>query len=387
VNEPHHPRPAGGLAALRRGEPPSAALELFYDLVFVAAVVVLSDSFSHNPGLEDLAWLSVVFAMVWIVWLQTALLFNLCSRRPDISTHDLTRVLVLAQMLLLILAAVSAADGVELHAEYVGPLFAALLVVLGAMHAFLAHREPSLAGFARRRIVGCGIGAVLFALTPLYPDPWYLVPWAIGAVVVLVPSLRPDPFAGRAVDTEHLVERFGAFTIIMLGETFVKAGLTASEGEMEGLDVVVLIGTFVIVFSIWWLYFADVPRSGPPASHRGHLAWMFVHLPLHLATVGVAVGVAKVITGEETTITPEVIPYLTVPLVIVLVCLAVLEGLSGDRGPDPVVVVILGAAALVAVVGLIGRFTDPAGLELTSLALAAIMVGAALLGRRVRPAA
>jgi hypothetical protein len=50
-----------------------------------------------------------------------------------------------------------------------------------------------------------------------------------------------------------------------------------------------------------------------------------------------------------------------------------------------VVVVILVAAALVAAVGLIGRFTDPAGLELTSLALAAIMVGAALLGRRVRP--
>ena len=83
---------------------------------------------------------------------------------------------------------------------------------------------------------------------------------------------------------------------------------------------------------------------------------MMVHLPLHLATVGVAVGVAKVITGEETRITPEVIPYLTVPLVIVLVCMAVLESLSGDRGPDRV-------------------------------ALAAIMVGAALVGRRVRAAA
>jgi low temperature requirement protein LtrA len=204
---------------------------------------------------------------------------------------------------------------------------------------------------------------------------------------VVIPSLRPDPFAGPRVDTEHLVERFGAFTIIMLGETFVKAGLTASEGEMEGLDVLVLVSTFVIVFSIWWLYFADVPRSGPPFTHRGHLAWMMVHLPLHLATVGVAVGVAKVITGEETRITPEVIPYLTVPLVIVLVCMAVLESLSGDRGPDRVVTVIAVAAALVAVVGLLGRFTDPAGLELTSLALAAIMVGAALVGRRVRAAA
>ncbi len=387
MSHPHTPGPTGGLQALRRGEPPSAALELFYDLVFVAAVVVLSDSFSHSPSPADLAWLSVVFAMIWIVWLQTALLFNLCSRRPDISTHDAMRVLVLAQMLLLILAAVSAADGVELHSEYVGPLFAALLVVLGAMHWFVARKEPDLARFARNRMIGCAVGAVLFVATPLYPDPGYLIPWALGAVAVVVPSLRPDPFAGPRMDIEHLVERFGAFTIIMLGETFVKAGLTASEGEMEGLDVLVLVCTFVIVFSIWWLYFADVPRSGPPASHRGHLWWMFVHLPLHLATVGVAVGVAKVITGEGTVVTPEVIPYLTVPLVVVLVCMAALESLSGDHGPDRVVGVIAVAAGLVGVVGLFGRFSAPPGLELTSLALAGIMVGAALMGRRLRPAA
>ena len=387
MNHPHSPGLTGGLSSLRRGEPPSAALELFYDLVFVAAVVVLSDSFSHSPSLEDLAWLSVVFAMTWIVWLQTALLFNLCSRRPDISTHDVTRVLVLAQMLLLILASVSAADGVELHSEYVGPLFAALLAVLAGMHWFVARKEPGLAHYARNRMIGCAIGAALFLATPLYPDPGYLIPWTLGAMAVVIPSLRPDPFAGTRMDTEHLVERFGAFTIIMLGETFVKAGLTASDGEMEGLDVLVLVCTFVIVFSIWWLYFADVPRSGPPTTHHGHLWWTFVHLPLHLAIVGVAVGVAKVITGENTVITPEVIPYLTVPLVLVLLCMAVLEGLSGDRGPDRVVAVIAVAAGLVGVVGLIGRFSDPAGLELTSLALAAIMVGTALTGRRLRPAA
>lgn len=386
MTQPHTPGLTGALSAVRRGEPPSAALELFYDLIFVAAVVVLSDSYSHSPSPEDLAWLSIVFCMIWIVWLQTALLFNQCARRPDISTHDLTRVLVLLQMLLLILAAVSAADGLELHSEYVGPIFAGLLGVLAGMHWFVARKEPGLWPYARRRLIGCAVGAVLFALTPLYPDPGYLLPWALGALAVVVPSLRPDPFAGPRLDTEHLVERFGAFTIIMLGETFVKAGLTASQGEMEGLDVLVLLSTFVIVFSIWWLYFADVPRSGPPSTFRGHLGWMFVHLPLHLATVGVAVGVSKAISGEHTEITPEVVPYLTVPLVVVLVCMAVLEGLSGDRGPDRVVAVIAVAAGLVATIGLVGRFTDPAGLELTSVSLAAVMVGAALMGRRLRTA-
>ena len=38
------------------------------------------------------------------IWLQTALLFNRCASRPAIATHDVMRVLVLVQMLLLMLA-------------------------------------------------------------------------------------------------------------------------------------------------------------------------------------------------------------------------------------------------------------------------------------------
>jgi low temperature requirement protein LtrA len=171
----------------------------------------------------------------------------------------------------------------------------------------------------------------------------------------------------------------------MLGESFVKAGLTASEGEMEGLDLICLLGTFVIVFAIWWLYFADVPHSGPPAGHGGHVAWMLVHLPLHLFIVGVAVGVSKVITGENTELIPKVVPYLSVPLVGALACLAALEALSGERGAGRIVAALCGATGLVALVGLVGRYADPAGLEGTSLALAAIMVGTVATTRRLRP--
>lgn len=374
----------GPLSILRRGEPPPAALELFYDLVFVAAVVVLSDSFSHSPSLEDLAWLSVVFVAIWLIWMQTALLFNRCSGRPALATHDLMRVGVLAQMLLLILAAVAASDGVLRHSEYVGPLLAAILGVLAAMHALVAWKAPELADFARRRIAGAVAAAVVFAATPLYPDPGYLVFWAVGAVLVVAPALQPDPM-GRRADAEHLVERFAAFTVIMLGESFVKAGLTASEGRMQGLDLICLVGTFVVVFAIWWLYFAEVPSAGPPRGHAAHTTWMLVHLPLHLCIVGVAVGVSKVITGDRTTLEPEVVPYLTVPLVGVLVGLAALELLSGDGRVVRVVAVLGAAAALVGMVGIVGRYADPAGLEATSLALAAIMGGTVALTRRLRP--
>jgi len=363
----------------RIGVPPSATLELFYDLIFVAAIVVLSDSFSNSPTLEDFGWLAIVFALLWLVWMQTSLLFNLSD-----SDDTLMRFMVLGQMMLIVLAAVSAADGVLEHSEYVGPIYSVILVLLAAMHWHTSRVEAAMGVYTRRRIVACLIGALVFAPTALYPDPGYLIFWAMGFLIVLAPSLHPDPLGGRRVDNEHLVERFGAFTIIMLGESFVKTALTASEGEMAGLDLISLTGTFLIVFAVWWLYFADVPDGGPPTGPRGHTAWMMAHLPLHLAIVGIAVGAARASNSPEGELEPDVVPYLTVPLVVVMCALVVLELLAGRSGRRAVAVLYMATALVVGTMGLVATTNDPLGIEGMSLALAAVMAATVVLAPRVR---
>lgn len=353
----------------RPGFPPAGALELFYDLIFVAAVVVLSDSFSHSPTAADFGWLAIVFALIWLVWMQTSLLFNLSD-----SANHIAWFVVLAQMMLIVLAAVSAADGVYEHSEYTGPIYAVILLLLAMMHWNTTRRDPAMGRYSRRRMAACVVGALIFVATPLYPDPGYLAPWAIGFLVVLAPSLQPDPLGGREIDKEHLVERFGAFTIIMLGESFVKTALTASEGKMQGLDLICLAGTFLIVFAIWWLYFANVAKAGPRSGHAGHTAWMMTHLPLHLCIVGIAVGAAKAISLPGNDLDPQVIPYLSLPLVGVLVSLAVLEFLSGQGPSRAITALLAGSAALVLAVGMFAVVADPQGIEGTSLVLAVIMI-------------
>ncbi len=351
------------------GAPSAASLELFYDLVFVAAVVVLSHAYSVSPTASDLIWLVLVFTLVWLTWLQSSLLFNVHrSQRLGM------RLLVLAQMLLLVLAAVSASDGTYVHSEYVGPILGGILIVMASMQWLAEHDDPELRGYTRPRIAGNLVAAALLFSTPLWGDTAYIAAWLVAIAAVLVPSMRPDPLAGARRDREHLVERFGAFTIIMLGESFVKTALTATEEHMEGLDVVSLAGTFVIVFAIWWIYFADVPMSGPPKSHRGHHAWMLLHLPLHLAIVGIAVGTARVVLVEDDAIARSALPYLTIPLTAALICLALITVLSGSEPRRPVVAVHLVGAAVVAAVGTIAVVADPAGIEATNVLLATIMV-------------
>ncbi len=361
------------------GAPSPASLELFYDLVFVAAVVVLSHSYSMSPTAGDLIWLVLVFVLIWMTWLQTSLLFNV-HRSQKLSM----RLLVLTQMLLLVLAAVSASDGTDRHSENVGPILGVILVIMAAMQWRAERDDPELRDYTRPRMAGNGIAALLLLSTPLWSDQLYVLGWLVAIAAIVVPSLRPDPLSGARRDREHLVERFGAFTIIMLGESFVKTALTATEEQMEGLDLICLAGTFVIVFAIWWVYFADVPVTGPPKGHRGHHAWMLLHLPLHLAIVGIAVGTARVVLIEDDAVAQHAIPYLTIPLAGVLVCLAMIAWLSSNGPTGLVVAAHLGAATVIAVIGVVASVTDPVGIEATSMVLAAIMVLLVVAVTRIR---
>ncbi len=254
---------------------------------------------------------------------------------------------------------------------------------MAAMQWRAERDDPALRSYVRPRVVGNVVAAALLLSTPLWGDPIYVVGWLLAIAAVLVPTLRPDPLAGERRDREHLVERFGAFTIIMLGESFVKTALSATEEQMEGLDLICLAGTFVIVFAIWWIYFADVPVAGPPKDHRGHHAWMLLHLPLHLAIVGIAVGTARVVLIDEHAVAEQAIPYLAIPLAIVLVCLALITRLSTD-GSSGAVAAHLGAAAVVGVIGAVAVVIDPAGIEGTSIVLAAVMVLLVVAVTRIR---
>jgi low temperature requirement protein LtrA len=98
--------------------------------------------------------------------------------------------------------------------------------------------------------------------------------------------------AAAMIITDALTERFGAFIIIVLGETLtgVVAGLSAQ--PISGLTLAVGLVAVIVGFGAWWTYFdfagGRQPRPEPPAS----LQWILGHLPLTAAIA--AMGAAMV---------------------------------------------------------------------------------------------
>jgi low temperature requirement protein LtrA len=324
----------------------TAWLELFYDLVFVAAILVLSSAVSHLHQPGRVAWVVAVFASLWWIWLQTTLFTN--RYRVDDMTH---RILVLIQMFLVILVAMEAHEGVIRDGTYISLTYAALLATVVLMYARCARRgdrAPSTT-YAMHRAYYLGASAVLFLVAAAVPDVRGVV-WAVAlAVGVGPPGARDD---APALDEHHLFERMGALTIIVCGEAFVKVAIAVSIGTVEDVDVISLAFEFILVFAIWLAYFQDIPFAGLRPNRL--TGWLASHLLLQLGIAGTAIGVARLVKAEPFEHLPaSEILEITATLAAVYLALALL-GLCTRRVPArPALVLRLGTCAATVAVGIV----------------------------------
>jgi low temperature requirement protein LtrA len=283
------PRPHGEQPRERVVSP----LELFYDL----AVVVLVAQAAHRlaghltwPGLGEFA---VVFTLVWIAWANGSL-------HHDLHGHDDARARSTFLLQILVLAAMGAfiqeAGGAR------GAAFAIAAAVLFGVLAvlwLLASRgdRPEYRRASRLFVAGTAASAVLLAASALLPASARVPAWGVldaaylagFAAVILTASPAQ---AAALIVSDALTERFGAFIIIVLGETLTGV-VTGLSGQPVGpLTLAVGLVAVVIGFGAWWTYFDFAGGRRPRPERRASMRWVLGHLPLTAAVA--AMGAAMV---------------------------------------------------------------------------------------------
>jgi low temperature requirement protein LtrA len=326
-------------------------LELFYDLVMVAATIVFSHSLAHEPSWEHGGWTAAMFSLLWWAWLLTTLNINADPREDAVR-----RIMIFAQMFLVVMLTVVGGHIIDPRQDLVGLLYGALLLSVAALYERTRRAEPALGGFARRRrdlLFVAGLLVMISSPLPVAPE---VVCWVVASVLIVAPvvSGRLDRGIDRpAVNRDHLVERMAALTTVVFGEAFVTVAVTSTTRHLQGVNFIVLGLEFVVVFSIWLAYFDDIAVAGMPEPSRAQRAWMILHLPLDLAIVGMAVGMGGFLrlAASAHPDTSDVI-VLTLPLVIVFVVLAAIGVVSPRRPRRWLVVLRLATAVLLVLVGL-----------------------------------
>ena len=211
--------------------------------------------------------------------------------------------------------------------------------------------------------------------------------WAVVVCCIVPPVLlgRIDRGDERPVlNLHHLVDRLAALTTIVLGEAFVKVALVASTTHLSGINFVVLCLEFITVFAVWLSYFDDFAHAGMPTQHGRQRLWMIAHLPLHLAIIGMAVGIGAFEALKTTSELTEVDVFLvTMPLALVFASLAVLGMASPRRPHRPLALLRVATVVLVGLVGAVvweipGITVEMAAAFYGLVALAQVVVAARL---------
>jgi inward rectifier potassium channel len=279
-------------------------LELFYDLIFVAAFIQLGNALAGNVDLAGFAGFAAVFAPMWIAWAGTTFFINRFT--TDDFVHRLS---IIAQMFAVGGMAVFAPQVLSGSSAYFAGACATALTLVALLYVRAWRQVPEGRDHARYWGGVFAIAAALWGASVVVPTPYRYGLWALGVLaVVTAPFSRHSLALNQRYpwDHEHLSERFGLLTLIVLGESFVKVLSTLDGGgDLGGLFQASF--TLLITCCLWWIYFDDVAGSKLRKGPLVGLLWLFGHLPLQIAVTGVGVAVKKAATFDFAAVAPE--PY------------------------------------------------------------------------------
>lgn len=347
-------------------------LELFFDLVFVVAIAQVSTALNHGLVGGDIGQTVVrfVFVFVGIWWAWMNFTWFASAYDTDDVVYRLITFVQLAGALVLAAGVPRAFENDDWRIGLLGYVIMRLALVTQWLRVY--RDDPQRRPAALRFAVGISAAQIAWVVLILASPSWLLA----GFVALFAVELAVPVWAERAARTpyhpEHISERYGLFTIIVLGEAMLSASLAVQFITDEGLSVQllgILLGGMLVVFTMWWLYFERPPGS-VLSSLRNGFVWGYGHFPVWAAAAAMGAGLAVAIEQASGLATLDAVQagyMVAVPVAIYLLGLWLLRArLSRDRWTEAVPILLTIAVILVA--PLTGW-----GVLLTGLILAALL--------------
>lgn len=252
---------AVGLARKAEGPQRATLLELFLDLVFVAALALTSRTLAQRLDWAGAFQTVVLLLAIWWVWSVTALVTDLYhAQRPPIF------VMTLWVMLGTILIAGTLPDAFSDRALVFAGAYVAInlgrgIFLVATLHNRAAHPHPS------RFVFWFLVSAVPWLAGGLVAGPARGLLWTAALAIDYGSAwLRyPTPRLGRiyksqyTVAADHLAERYQQFFTLALGDLILLATLAYTDNDTTLGRTAALLLAFAVAVLLWQIY---VHRAG-----------------------------------------------------------------------------------------------------------------------------
>ncbi|MEW1697843.1 MULTISPECIES: low temperature requirement protein A [unclassified Streptomyces] len=292
MTQPFLPLTARSRAESHRASTP---LELFFDLCFVVAVAQAGSELVHavaegHAGQGVLNYAMIFFA-VWWAWMN----FSWFASAYD-NDDVLYRVVTLLQIAGVLVLAAGVPRAFEEHdflVVYLG--YVVMRLALASQWLRAAHHavDPAERVMCLRYAGGVALvqtGWIGLLLVPEQARGWVFLVMALAEMSVPLFAEKDTPSTWHP---HHIAERYGLFTIIVLGETVAAATVAVQTGVVEhdalGEVLPIALGGLLLVFAAWWIYFV-VPAHARLTSSRQGFLWGYGHYVIFASAAAVGAG-------------------------------------------------------------------------------------------------
>ncbi|MDQ1069906.1 low temperature requirement protein A [Streptomyces canus] len=272
----------------------ASPLELFFDLCFVVAIaqagVALVHAIAEGHAGEGILNYAMLFFSIWWAWMNFTWFASAYDN--DDALYRVVTLLQIAGVLVLAAGVPRAFEDHEFLAVWLGYVIMRLALIAQWLRVARSS-EGAERTMALRYVFGvllCQVGWLGLLLLPEGGRAWVFL-------VMVVLEMAVPPFAERDHPTSwhphHIAERYGLFTIIVLGETIAAATVAVKSGldENDALDELlpIAMGGLLIIFAAWWIYFV-VPIHGHLRSNKQAFLWGYGHYLVFASAAAIGAG-------------------------------------------------------------------------------------------------
>lgn len=304
----------------------SSWLELFYDLIFVVAVSQVADTLNRQFDFAGLARFSLLFLPVWWAWVGHT--FYLTRFDSDDLIH---RIFTAVKMFAVAVMAIGVPHALDSSSRTFIFGYCSVRTLLVLEYFRVGWSLPETRPLTWNYALGFFLSVCVWIASSFLPLHVRPVLWVIAIGIDFATPLTTGKYnIIFPPNTSHIPERFGAFTIIVLGEAVLNIVVGLNQ-TLSGPDHL-LPGFFawILAFTLWWGYFDGVKGASqrPVGSWKESnifRLWMYAHLPLTMSIAIIAVAAKHQITRHVWSAMPGGQAWiLTIGLVAANVCLNII---------------------------------------------------------------
>jgi low temperature requirement protein LtrA len=276
----------------------ASSLELFFDLVFVVAVSAASaqlhHALSHGDFVHGITSYAMLFFAIWWAWMNFT--WFATSFDTDDWLYRLTTIIQMGGVLVLAAGVPQAFEG-NFTLPVIGYIVMRVAMITQWLRASRAAEGP-LRTAAVRYAVGIATVQVLWIAFLLIPSgPLQLIAFVVFALIEIGVPVFAEYRHQTPWHPHHITERYGLFTLIVLGESLLASANAIIKAideldDAESLAPLIAISalTLIVTASLWWIYFWP-PHHRAITSFRRSLRYGYSHYFVFAAAAAFSAGI------------------------------------------------------------------------------------------------